>query len=77
MRHITLFFVLALGYALGSVQPTADASLRPRVHMHAAQIVGSTSVITSKPANGDQVKTGQRKRPGQSCFTPPNPLAAS
>jgi hypothetical protein len=26
------------------------------------------SVITSKPANGDQVKTGQRERPGQSLF---------
>jgi len=35
------------------------------------------SVISSKPANGDQVKTGQRERPGQSCFTPPHPLAAS
>ena len=35
------------------------------------------SVITSKPANGDQVKTGQRERPGQSCFTPSNPLVAS
>jgi len=45
MRHITLFFVLALGYALGSVQPTADASLRPRVHMHAAQIVGSNGYL--------------------------------
>jgi len=36
-----------------------------------------TSVITSKPANGDQVKTGQREWPGQDCFTPPVPLAAS
>ena len=27
-----------------------------------------TSVITSKPANGDQVKTGQREWPGQSSF---------
>jgi hypothetical protein len=36
-----------------------------------------TSVITSKPANGDQVKTGQREWPGQSCFTPLIPLAAS
>jgi hypothetical protein len=35
------------------------------------------SVISSKPANGDQVKTGQRERPGQSCFTPLHPLAAS
>ena len=35
------------------------------------------SVITLKPANGDQVKTGQRERPGQDCFTPPIPLAAS
>src|SRR5579864_1743413 len=26
------------------------------------------SVITSKPANGDQVKTGQRERPGQNLF---------
>jgi hypothetical protein len=26
------------------------------------------SVITSKPANGDQVKTGQRERPGQELF---------
>jgi DNA-binding winged helix-turn-helix (wHTH) protein len=25
----------------------------------------------------DQLKTGQRERPGQSCFTPPHPLAAS
>ena len=36
-----------------------------------------SSVITLKPANGDQVKTGQRERPGQDCFTPPIPLAAS
>jgi hypothetical protein len=36
-----------------------------------------TSVITLKPANGDQVKTGQREWPGQSCFTLPIPLAAS
>jgi hypothetical protein len=28
----------------------------------------SASVITSKPANGDQVKTGQRERPGQNLF---------
>ena len=27
-----------------------------------------SSVITSKPANGDQVKTGQRERPGQELF---------
>jgi hypothetical protein len=36
-----------------------------------------TSVITSKPANEDQVKTGQRDWPGQDCFTPPIPSAAS
>ena len=29
-----------------------------------------TSVVTSKPANGDQVKTGQRMWPGTSFFYP-------
>ncbi len=42
-----------------------------------AIMAARTSVITSKPANGDQVKTGQREGPGQNCFTPPNPSAAS
>jgi len=35
------------------------------------------SVVTPKPANGGQGKTGQRERPGLSCFILPPPVAAS
>ena len=32
--------------------------------------VGKTSVVTSKPAKGGQVKTGQRKEPETTLFYP-------
>jgi len=45
MRKLWLLLALALGYVLGSVQPTARASLRPHVHMHAAKVVGSDGYL--------------------------------
>lgn len=55
----------------------SNGGVKPILGAESAFAWLKASVITSKPANGDQVKTGQRERPGQSCFTPPNPLAAS
>ena len=54
----------------------AEASIFD-VLQHQQMQLKRASVITSKPANGDQVKTGQREKPGRDCFTPPIPLAAS
>lgn len=45
MRKIFLLFALALGYALGSTQPSANANLRSRVPIHAAKVVGDTGYL--------------------------------
>jgi len=45
MRKVFLFLALALGYALGSMQPSANATLRPRIYIHAVKVVGDTGYL--------------------------------
>jgi hypothetical protein len=45
MRQAVLLLVLALGYMLGSIQPSASAKLRPRLPIHPAKVVGDNGYL--------------------------------